>query len=344
MGSSFLNNDKQKSQNIFLCCYSDETHASLKYQNNYNCPSIEEKCELITSKLQNTQINENNNSIKPKINILSDQSIVSTRHILAEEEDYEISTIKDSDKEKYLLINLCNIFKQEGPNKNSVIIKFNNGEKYIGEWDSQNHRDGLGIQIFKNNYIYYGYWENNKMNGIGKMIKFSQKINDLGIIFNENIKPYYFGNWKNNLEDGEGEEIWIDNSIYKGEFKEGFKQGHGILILPDGSEYEGEFSHGQIEGKGKMKFNDGRIYEGNWMNNKMNGEGIFNWPDGRSYKGNYLNNNKNGFGEFTWSDGKIYKGMWENGIQNGKGKFYDREYDIWINGIWKNGIRLKKKV
>jgi hypothetical protein len=75
----------------------------------------------------------------------------------------------------------------------------------------------------------------------------------------------------------------------------------------------------------------------------MNGEGQFNWPDGRMYKGNYLNNYKNGYGEFFWPDGKIYKGMWVNGKQNGKGKLYNKEYDIWINGIWKDGKRIKEK-
>lgn len=93
-----------------------------------------------------------------------------------------------------------------------------------------------------------------------------------------------------------------------------------------------------------MKYKDGRVYEGNWLNNKMNGEGIFSWPDGRCYKGNYLNNYKDGFGEFIWPDGKIYKGMWAKGLQNGKGQLYNKDYDIWITGIWKDGIRIKKKM
>ena len=339
MGSSFVNKDSntQKNQVIMAFGGSVETYDSSKYQNHYNNPSSDKKSDL-----QNSIFNENNtNYSKPKRNTTYEISPVLSPKISDEEIDYEFSIIKESDKEKDILNKLYDMFEQEDSNTNSVIIKYNNGEKYIGEWDVKNHKQGRGIQIFINNNIYYGYWENNNMNGIGKMIKFKEKINDLNIIFNENIVPYYFGNWKNNLQDGEGEEIWKDNSIYKGEYKEGLKHGKGILKLPNGSEYEGEFSNGKIEGKGKMKYVDGRTYEGSWLNNKMNGKGIFNWPDGRKYKGNYLNNYKNGFGEFIWPDGRIYKGMWANGIQNGKGKFYNKEYNIWIECIWKDGKRIK---
>lgn len=342
MGGSILCGDnkqniKIKNQMIFINGCSDDTHDSSKYQNICNRSSIEEKSEIISSKLQNTQVIENNNIVQQKV-ITSEPALE-----LKEGIDYEISSIKDTDQEKELLNKLFDMFKKEGASNNNVIVKYKNGEKYIGEWDSKHLREGRGIHIFNNNNIYFGYWENNKMNGIGKMIKFSQKINDLNIVFEQKVLPFYFGSWKNNLEDGEGEEIWKDNSLYKGEYKDGFKQGKGILILPDGTEYEGEYSHGQIEGKGKMKYKDGRVYEGNWLNNKMNGEGIFSWPDGRVYNGNYLNNYKNGFGEFVWPDGKIYKGMWANGLQNGKGKLYNKDYDIWITGIWKDGIRIKKQ-
>ena len=350
MGSSCINNEnnninvQQKGHIIKLYGCSDETHESLKYQNNGNLPIIEDTTEYIITKQKSSQLNEKiiNNS-KPKI--ISEPMEILSVLSLKEERDYEISNVKESDKEYILLQKLYNIFEDNEINKNkkNVIIKYNNGEKYFGECDKENHKNGRGIQIFKNNNIYYGYWENDKMNGIGKIIKITQKLEDLDIIFNENIIPFYYGEWKNNLEDGNGEEIWKDNSIFKGEYKEGFKQGKGVLLLQDGTEYEGEFSHNKIEGKGIIKYKDGRIYEGNWMNNKMNGEGKFIWPDGSIYKGNYLNNYKNGFGEFIWPSGKIYKGMWVNGKQNGKGKIYNKEYDIWIEGIWKDGKRIKEK-
>ena len=341
MGGSILcidnkQNMKTKNQIIINEC-SDDTHDTSKYQNIGNRSIIEEKSEIISNKYQNAQVIENNNIVKQKV--IASEPIIE----LKEGTNYEIFKIKETDKEKEVLHKLFDIFKKEESANNNVIVKYKNGEKYIGEWDVRHFKEGRGIYIFNNNNIYFGYWENNKMNGIGKMIKFSEKINDLNEIFDPKVLPFYCGNWKNNLENGEGEEIWKDNSIYKGEYKDGFKHGKGILILPDGTEYEGEYSQGQIEGKGKMKYKDGRVYEGNWLNNKMNGEGIFSWPDGRCYKGNYLNNYKDGFGEFIWPDGKIYKGMWAKGLQNGKGQLYNKDYDIWITGIWKDGIRIKKK-
>ena len=347
MGSSCINNEnnnnyniQQKNEIINLYGISDETHDSLKYINNYNNQTI----EYIKAKQKISNINKNINNKKKKINI-SKSSVALSISAINKDINYSISIIKESDKEKELLNKLYNIFEKKETKEGikEVIINYKNGEKYIGELDKNNIKNGRGIQIFGNNNIYYGYWEDNKLNGIGKIIKCNQKINDLNSIFNDDLIPYYLGEWKNNLEDGKGEEIWKDNSIYKGEYKEGFKQGNGKLILPDGAEYEGEFSHGKIEGKGQIKYKDGRIYKGNWVNNKMNGEGKFQWPDGRSYKGNYLNNYKDGYGEFVWPNGIIYKGMWSNGKQNGKGKLYNKKYDIWITGIWKDGKRIKEK-
>lgn len=342
MGSSCLNkeynsNIEQKNQVIKLYGCSDETH-------DCNVPIFEENSEYLPTKQQLLKINDNiNNNNKQKITSVPTEMLFEPTQ--KEEIDYEMSYIKEFDKENNLLQKLYNILedKRKDRKKNDVIIKYNNGEKYFGEWDIEKHKHGRGIQIFKNNNIYYGYWEDDKMNGIGKIIKTTQKIDDLNTIFNEDLIPYYYGEWKNNLEDGRGEEIWKDNSLYKGEYKEGFKQGKGALILKDGTEYEGEFSHSKIEGKGIIKYKDGRIYEGNWFDNKMNGKGIFKWPDGRIYKGSYLNNFKNGYGEYIWPNGKIYKGMWANGKQNGKGKIYNKEYDIWISGIWKDGKRIKNK-
>ena len=340
MGSSCLKNyninnniTQTQGQIIKLNGCSDETH-------DYNHQIFESNSDYLITKQQISQTNENTNkqkSISPPIEIIYEQTI-------KEEQGYEISYIKESDIEYNILKKLYNILQEKeiNNNKSNVIIKYNNGEKYIGEWDNYNHRNGRGIHIFINNNIYYGYWERNKMKGIGKLIKFSTKIDNLDIIFNEKNLPFYYGEWDNNLEDGKGEEIWKDESLYRGEYKKGFKEGKGLLILKDGTEYEGDFFHSKIEGKGIIKYKDGRIYDGNWLDNKMNGQGTFKWPDGRIYKGNYLNNYKNGYGEFIWPNGKIYKGMWVNGKQNGRGKMYNKKYDIWISGIWKDGKRIKE--
>lgn len=358
MGSSCINNDNNKyinHQMINITEYSKENHDS-QYQNKYN-KKINENSEYLITNQQISQINENTNNTTNNINIsnnnYTNQNIIiseptfvlSSSFNANEENNYTILIIKETDNEKKILNKLYDLLdeKEDNINKNDVTIKYNNGETFIGELDEEKIKNGRGIQIFNNNNIYYGYWKNNKKDGIGKMIKFNQKINDLNIIFDDNSIPFYYGNWKNDLEDGIGEEMWIDKSSYKGEYKEGYREGKGILLLADGTEYDGDFSHGKIEGMGKITYKDGRVYEGYWLNNKMNGQGEFKWPDGRIFRGNYLNDYKNGYGEFFWPNGKIYKGMWINGKQNGKGKLYNKEYDFWITGIWKDGKRIKDK-
>ena len=153
--------------------------------------------DILTSKQDPSLIDNNDNKLL-KINI-SDPAIT----IINDESDYKIVILQN--KQKNILNALYNIFNKNNDvsDKNEVIVSYINGEKYIGEWASiKNQKEGRGIKMFKNNYIYYGYWENDKMNGEGKLIKFKQKINDINIIFNDNTTPFYYGTWKNNFQDG----------------------------------------------------------------------------------------------------------------------------------------------
>lgn len=49
----------------------------------------------------------------------------------------------------------------------------------------------------------------------------------------------YTGGWKDDKQDGEGEEMWPDQSVYKGEYKMGKKHGKGEFIWNDGNNYIG---------------------------------------------------------------------------------------------------------
>ena len=136
MGSSCINNEnnnnfniQQKNQIINLYGGSDETHDSLKYLNNNNYPSIEEKIEYIATKQKISNLNENTNNNKQKITISEPSFIVSVQGI-NEDSNYEITIIKDSDKEKILLNKLYNLFeekqktnKEENNNLNNIVNK-----------------------------------------------------------------------------------------------------------------------------------------------------------------------------------------------------------------------------
>ena len=149
MGSYCLNkennsNIEQKNQVIKLYGFSDETH-------DINVPIFEDNSEYLQTKQQISKINENiNNNNKIKISSVPTEMLFEPTQ--KDEIDYEMSYIKESDKENNLLKKLYNILEDKGENskKNDVIIKYNNGEKYFGEWDIEKHKNGRGIQIFNN--------------------------------------------------------------------------------------------------------------------------------------------------------------------------------------------------
>ena len=225
-----------------------------------------------------------------------------------------------------------------------VQLSFGEGVEYRGEWNKfKGERHGRGILIINKEKIYYGYWKNDKMNGLGKQIYSeisSENINTN--IFTENKNySYYIGEWKDNYQEGRGKESWPDGTYYEGEYKNGKKWGEGKLILPDGSVYEGQFKDGEINGKGKIIYTDKREYDGEWANNKFNGKGVFKWPDGRKYTGEYSNNLKDGYGVFEWPNGKKYRGQWCKGKQNSEGEIYDPIKDVWTSGKWNMGKKVK---
>ena len=226
-----------------------------------------------------------------------------------------------------------------------IQLSIGEGMEYRGEWNKfKGERHGRGILIINKEKMYFGYWKNDKMNGLGKQIYYEVNIDNLNKseIFSENKKySYYIGYWVNNYQEGKGKESWPDGTYYEGDYKNGKKWGEGKLILPDGSIYEGQFKDGDINGKGKIIYPDKREYDGEWINNKFNGKGVFTWPDGRKYTGEYSNNLKDGYGVFEWPNGKKYKGQWAKGKQNDDGEIYDPIKEKWNAGKWNMGKKVK---
>ena len=127
-----------------------------------------------------------------------------------------------------------------------------NGE-YRGEWNKfRGERHGRGIYVINKEKLYFGYWKNDKMNGLGKQIYNEINIDNINNfeIFKENKSiSFYIGEWKDNYQEGKGKESWPDGTFYEGDYKNGKKWGEGKLILPDGSIYEGQFKDGEVNGK-----------------------------------------------------------------------------------------------
>jgi len=171
---------------------------------------------------------------------------------------------------------------------------------------------GKGYQI-TNNFIYYGYIENNLSNG-------------KGILINKNGSSL-FGDWENGQCTGKGTLIIKNILEYDGDFVKNKKEGYGVEKYSDGSTYEGYFQDDKKNGKGKCLLKNGEIYEGEFVNDLYEGEGIYKWPnESREYKGHFNKGVIDGKGINKFSDGSIYDGFYKKGIKHGSGKY------TWPNG------------
>ena len=109
-------------------------------------------------------------------------------------------------------------------------------------------REGLGIQLFPNGYIYYGNWVANKAHGKGQL-------------------------------------IYTDGTIYKGEYEDNSIV-RGTLAFWNKRRFEGEFYGGQNEffKEGTFHFSDGDCFEGKWNSFGACVDGTFHTAQGDSLR------------------------------------------------------------
>jgi hypothetical protein len=242
--------------------------------------------------------------------------------------EYETKIIEQSDK------NLQTTYQPISDNKIfetfelSDPIKFEEDDDnyylYKGSMNKNNDLSGKGYQI-TNNYLYYGYFQNNEFNGKGLL------INKDGSIL--------FGDWVNGACTGKGV-LKIKNKLeYEGDFFENKKHGRGVETYPDGSKYEGEFRDNQKNGRGKCIISNGETYEGEFKDDLFNGKGVYKWTlDNREYIGDFKNGNMEGKGINKFKDGSVYEGHYKNGLKHGQGKY------SWPNGKVFYGNWLNNKL
>jgi hypothetical protein len=107
--------------------------------------------------------------------------------------------------------------------------------------------------------------------------------------------------------------------------------------------YTGNYNDYKLfDGYGKLIYSDGHVYDGHWKNGFREGCGIINYVNGDFFKGSWKNNNIcNGDGRLTSVDNIIHIGKYKNGLRHGKGKLFKINENITIEGIWKNGEKIK---
>ena len=127
-----------------------------------------------------------------------------------------------------------------------------NGEVYVGEFNSQKQKHGRGVMKSERFGEYEGDWRWDKAHGIGKW-----------------SKP--------------------DGSVCIGEFQEGILHGQGKQVTAKGNIYVGSFRLGEYDGEGLLIFTDGRMYIGEFSDGNNHGKGAFFWPSGNKYYGDFVN-------------------------------------------------------
>lgn len=304
---------------------------------NCSCFNSKENGQVIFE--QEPENNIQNNTPLQINNIIPEDSLFNIIFNYYSSKKYEIQKVKPN--EFLELINSQEkkiIDKYEDELDNSNLITFNNSvgplkfinkdEKnsesdfyYEGEFNNEGIINGKGTKIEPNNYLYKGWFLNEKYNGKGLLIKNC---------------AYIFGNWENGECKGKGVYKVENEFEYNGNFENNQKNGFGIEKYNDGSQYEGNFKNNIKSGNGIYKFPNGEIYEGNFENNLYNGNGKYIWSlENRKYEGEFKDGQITGKGIYTYSDGTKFKGYFKNGLKNGEGylEFQDGKqyYGNWLN-------------
>ena len=303
------NNNKKRNNNIKV--------------KNYNINFKEENIKTF-----NQDKYESNPKIKELVSLLGENN----NFILSEKESFYIKNI----------VSKNNLTKK--------LLHYKDNCYYLGFIDKNNfNKELFGTYYYNDGSIYKGFFENDKINGRGRLILINRFIyegdfedglfNGFGKLCTINGLKYE-GNWKNDMQDGFGVEKYIDGSCYSGTFKKGIKYGKGKLIFKNGDLYEGDFENDEMTGWGIFKRKDGKIYYGMVKNHLIEGIGVFIWKDNKRYIGEYHNELKDGFGIFYTNDGRNYAGFWKEGKQNDIGiitNIYGQKYYIKYN----NGEKIQ---
>jgi len=156
-----------------------------------------------------------------------------------------------------------------------------------------------------------------------------------------------------------GNLLYENNTFYTGEFCSGKRNGNGVYLafkseskylITDGNFQEDQLTIGKIyndyfkfsEDKNKNKESNSEkvgierfIFDGNFENNQFK-TGTMHYENGDKYVGEFFDNKRYGGGTYFYTSGSYYKGEWRKNMKHGKGKYYDKNNNIFVQGVWEN--------
>ena len=229
-----------------------------------------------------------------------------------------------------------------------------NGNRYEGNVDRNNNKEGFGVLYYKSNVLQYeGQFKNDLKQG-------------KGILYDEEGYKYYEGDFSedvlvgngknfdrmgfvnfigplvNNLKEGAGKEYDKNGKvIYTGTYTEGLRQGPGLENHGNGQlKTEGVWFYGKLGGFAKEFNEDGfLVFEGEYLNGNRTGPCKTYYSDGRlHFDGTMLNGLYHGYGKIWNRGGELNcEGEFINGNMQGQGTAYYLNGNLMFNGEFENG-------
>lgn len=180
--------------------------------------------------------------------------------------------------------------QKSGPHATVYLI---NGDRYIGDWES-NQRHGKGIHFFrKNGFTYEGEFKNDMRSGYGTLsIPITEVKNSVA------GPDSLFGGSK--PKQAEAEATVPLRKVYTGSWLLDKRHGSGTYFYPDGSMYHGCWANDMKEGWGRMKYANGNVYEGEFHAEKRHGTGVLLLGNGDRYEGMWYDDLKEGPGKYVY--------------------------------------------
>ena len=176
------------------------------------------------------------------------------------------------------------------------ILKFNNGDSFIGEISGT--IGSSGTYFFSDGGKYNGEFKDGIKHGKGTYYYSTGNI--------------YDGEWVNDKRTGYGTYIWKNGEKYEGQFVDGFRHGQGTYYYADGDKYSGEWEENSRTGYGVYFWANGDKHEGYFKDGFRCGKGTCYFANGDIFFGDWLNSKRHGQGKMTYADGTVQEGTWEN--------------------------------
>ena len=219
-------------------------------------------------------------------------------------------------KHNYKFILLTNIFTtiDNGFENNKIILTEDN-YYYNGQIKIKNINNKMEI-FYKNNLLLDVETKNGIPNGYGNQY---YKHND---IYSNN--KLYKGGWQNGKFSGRGIYYRYNYIVYNGEWQNGLCHGEGIGFSDINKYYAGEWQNGFYHGQGTYYINNNKSYEGEWEYELYHGKGVSYGNDNiKLYDGEFKKGMRHGYGIIYDKDNKkSYEGEWQNGLRHGNGTDY----------------------